>query len=94
VIPWGIDPPPEPTRKRKPQGLTDLDNVDPDRWPSSSASFAEDRGHDVIWVLEVEGLGVIVLRAIENPEDKTKLIEEGMSTFTDGEIRSGRVHVD
>jgi hypothetical protein len=72
------------------KNLTDLDDVNPDRWPSHSGTYCEDRGHDVIWVLRVKGLGAIVMRAVQ--DNKTfHLKDDGVSIFTDGEIGEGRV---
>lgn len=38
-------------------------DYNPDHRPSDSAMFIEDRGSDVVWVLQVRGLGVIIMRA-------------------------------
>ena len=73
------------------KNLVDLDDIDPDQKPSTSGTWCEDRGKDVIWVFKVAGLGVIVLRA---EQDNTfHLKDKGVSTFTASEIASGRVHV-
>lgn len=72
--------------------LADLSVYDEDAFPSTSGTWTEDRGSDVIWVLRVPGLGAIVIRAIENRHTK-KLGNDGVSTFTEAEIEAGRVHV-
>lgn len=62
-----------------------LINFDPDIRPSSSALWAEDRGADVIWVIQVKHFGALVLRA--TPTDDGEKIEfNGVSGFTDAEI--------
>jgi hypothetical protein len=51
--------------------------------PSEAGLYAEDRGQDVIWVLPVQGLGAIVLRA---QEENGALVFRGVSEFTDIQI--------
>jgi hypothetical protein len=40
-----------------------LEDRHPDKRPSNSAMYAEDRGKDTLWAFEVRGLGAIVMRA-------------------------------
>lgn len=57
----------------------------PDKRPSDARFFVEEFGpnRDLIWVLEVRGLGVVVMRAGANEGD----VKHGISTFTDDEIK-------
>ena len=52
----------------------------PDRRRSDGAMYIEDRGKDIIWVMQVRGLGALVFRATDS---KTF---EGVSTFTNDMI--------
>lgn len=48
--------------------------------------FIEDRGIDVVWVLQVKGLGVIVMRAISHWAGDGTVEFSGVSIFNKGEI--------
>lgn len=65
--------------KYEPKWEKDVD-YNPDHRRSDSALFIEDRGHDIVWVLQVKGLGVIVLRALDSRSFC------GLSEFTKEEI--------
>jgi hypothetical protein len=67
------------------RSLAELKN--PDRMASSSATFIEERDGNIYWVMQVKGLGVIVLRGGTSWLLKDGKIEfKGMSTFTKSEI--------
>ena len=69
-----------------PKWEKDVD-YNPDHQRSSSALFTEDRGQDIICVLQVRGLGAIVLRATSSWTNKDgKLRFEGISTFTKADV--------
>lgn len=70
--------------KPEPQWVAYRD-YDPDKQRSSSALWAEDRGVDVVWVLQVKNHGVIMLRATP-AEDGETIDFNGVSTFLDSEI--------
>jgi hypothetical protein len=77
--------------KQRGDWLKDLSQFDIDTYQSLSAMFAETRDFDVIWVLSVDDLGVLVFRSWIDDDGVSR---HGLSTFTWGEIRSGRVHVE
>lgn len=60
-------------------------DYDPDKQRSSSGLWAEDRGADVVWVLQVKDHGVIVMRATP-AEDGDTISFNSVSTFSDAEI--------
>ena len=59
----------------------------PDKRPSGNRYEIEDRdkGKQTLLVMEVRGLGVIVMRASQNPETG-KYEDDGMSIFSRDEI--------
>ena len=61
-----------------------IENYSPDARPSDSRYWIADRGTDVMYVLEVKGLGALALRA---SQDDSRWTFNGMSVFTDEEIR-------
>jgi hypothetical protein len=70
----------------KPTWEKDVD-YNPDHQPSSSASYYEDRGADVLFVMQVKGLGVVTMRATSswgNPAGKLRF--DGVGIFTKADI--------
>lgn len=63
-----------------PKVWASIPDYNPDHQPSHSAMYIEDRGGDIVWLLQVKGLGVIMLRALDS---RTFV---GMSEFTKAEI--------
>lgn len=61
-------------------------DYNPDHQRSSSALFIEDRGTDIVWILQVKGLGVIVMRAATSWRGDGKMEFRGVSTFSKAEI--------
>lgn len=68
-----------------PEGQIWVVDRHPDKRPSHSRYFVEEFGvdRDLIWVLEVRGLGAIVMRADAIDGD----VHHGMSTFSNDEIQ-------
>ncbi len=80
---WGYvaEGEPPPKRELKPAEAIDYN---PDHRPSSSAFFIEDKGNKVAAVLQVKGIGAVVLRA---EYDSNGLFTfYGMSIFSKAEI--------
>jgi hypothetical protein len=59
-------------------------NTDPDRERSTSALYVEERENDIVYVLQVKGLGAIMMRASYSDDDQLRF--NGLSTFTESEI--------
>ena len=70
----------------KPAWERDID-YSPDHQRSSSAMFVEERGQDIVCVLQVRGLGAIVMRAQTDWRSTDGQLDfKGVSTFTKDEI--------
>lgn len=55
--------------------------------PARSNLFVEMRGRDLLWLLDVPGHGVLVIRTGSNHDDPTgKLVNDTLSYFTNAEI--------
>ena len=60
-------------------------DLNPDHRRSTSATYIEDRGKDILWVMQVKGLGALVMRA--GSDTKTGRLDfRGVSEFSDAEI--------
>ena len=62
-----------------------LVNYNPDHRRSTSATFIEEKGKAFLWVMQVKGLGALVMRA-ESDKYTGRLDFKGVSEFTDQEI--------
>lgn len=58
-----------------------------DQMPAISELFVETKDKDLVWLLDVPGLGVLLIRTSSNTVDATgKGVNEGMASFTNAEI--------
>jgi hypothetical protein len=83
------DPPKEP---KKESGWVEYKDFNPDHQISSSGRWVEpdDKG-SFRYVLEVKGLGVLVMRGTARADDPSgRLVFEGVSIFTEQEIGNRR----
>jgi hypothetical protein len=60
-------------------------DYNPDHRRSTSATYIEDRGKEILWVMQVKGLGAIVMRA-DSDKYTGRLNFKGVSEFSDQEI--------
>jgi len=60
-------------------------DYNPDHRRSTSATYIEDRGKEILWVMQVRGLGAIVMRA-GSDKYTGRMDFRGVSEFTDAEI--------
>ena len=74
-----------PEEKKPESRWVDYKDFNPDHQRSSGAMFIEDRGVDIVWVLQVKGLGALMLRA-DSDRETGRLNFKGVSEFTDREI--------
>lgn len=84
---WGETPNEVERISKKPYPWPRIDDFNPDHAPSRSAICYEALGDGVVCVLQVKGLGVLVLRATPDSSNADgKLVFAGVSEFTKGEI--------
>lgn len=75
-----------PEQQKPEPKLVDYKDFDPDKQRSSSLTYIEDRGRDIMWVMAVKGLGVVLMRASGSDSETGRLNFDGVSIFTDAEI--------
>lgn len=63
-------------------------DFNPDHNSSVSGLYVEEKDESVLYVLKVQQLGAIVMRA--SCDDAGELVFDGVSTFTEAEIRGAQ----
>jgi hypothetical protein len=76
---------PDQTPEKPAEKWVEYKDYNPDRQRSSSMTHVEDRGADIVWLMQVKGLGALLMRAGSDPETG-RLDFYGVSQFTDAEI--------